>query len=145
MKPIRSRAHLAFIREQACCIRSKHDCGGVIEPMHFRGSKEGGTGMKPGDDKTIPGCSVAHREQHAIGEPAFQKKYGINMGDIAQLYWLISPARFQDQDPPKAKPKARKAKPATGRPMKSRGFDKTKTRTMAGKVRERTHAARMGG
>jgi hypothetical protein len=48
MKPLRSKVHLAFIREQACCIARMHVCGGVIEPMHYRGSKEGGVGMKPG-------------------------------------------------------------------------------------------------
>lgn len=47
--------------------------------------------MKPGDEWTIPGCSGAHRYQHQIGEPAFERAYGIDMKAIAEMLWGISP------------------------------------------------------
>lgn len=108
---IRSREHLTFIRSLPCCIKGKngHVCGGMPEAMHVRSSKDAGMGQKPGDQWTIPGCSLAHREQHQIGEPAFRKKYEIDMVGMAELLWVISPARFHDPDPPrKARKKAKK-------------------------------------
>lgn len=92
---LRNPSHLAFIRTCPCSIAGKngHVCGGVIEPMHYRGSKDGGMGMKPGDNFTIPGCSDAHREQHQIGERAFEAKYNISMLDICALFWALSPVK----------------------------------------------------
>lgn len=28
-------------------------------------------GLKPGDDKTLPGCSACHKQQHQQGERSF--------------------------------------------------------------------------
>lgn len=65
----------------------------------MRSSKAGGTGLKPGDEWTIPLCSVDvprgieghHREQHRLGERAFGAKYGIDMVEICRVLWVQSP------------------------------------------------------
>ena len=53
--------------------------------------------MKPGDEWTIPLCSEAHREQHQIGEAAFEAKYRISMRQIAETLWARSPHRHKAQ------------------------------------------------
>lgn len=89
---IRSRSHLIWLRTLPCAIRGKgdHVCEGPTEAAHWRGSREGGMGMKPGDDKALPLCSAAHAEQHRIGERAFEQRYRFSMGDYCALYWAIS-------------------------------------------------------
>ncbi len=41
-------------------------------------------GVKPSDFWAIPLCSAAHSTQHAIGERAFEQRYGIDMKAIAE-------------------------------------------------------------
>ena len=89
--------HLAFVRKHPCSIKG---CPSrQIEAAHVRDSdltpanEKGGTGMKPHDKWSLPLCGDHHGEQHAIGEPAFEKKHGINMGKIAQVFWWRSPPR----------------------------------------------------
>lgn len=77
----RCPSHLAFVRSHACCVPG---CDGMpIEAMHVRKSGDGGMGMKPGDGFTVSGCATHHREQHAIGEDAFERKYGIDLLRLA--------------------------------------------------------------
>jgi hypothetical protein len=92
---------LAFVRKRECAIKDcfpavrapnfggkpPHVCEGDIEAAHVRGSQTGGIGMKPGDNFSIPLCSKAHREQHQIGEAAFQKRYGFDMMKMAADLW----------------------------------------------------------
>lgn len=119
--------HLAFVRTMPCSIAGKrgHVCGGVIEAMHYRGSKDGGGSIKPGDNWTMPGCTLAHREQHNIGEPAFERKYGISMREICELTWAMSDVRDHIViGRPKRSRKPRKAKPRAKRKLPSRPFPK---------------------
>lgn len=91
----RSPAHLKWIRGHECAVHGKqgHICEGRIEAAHVRRGTDGGLGVKPSDKYTLPLCSIAHGEQHQIGESAFEKKYGIRMLDIAVKLWLKSPHR----------------------------------------------------
>lgn len=91
---IRCPGHLQFIRGCECSVRGKigHMCGWSIEAAHVRKGTDGGVGTKPGDNWTIPLCAAAHARQHNIGEPAFERLYGIDMKEIAAKLWLISPA-----------------------------------------------------
>lgn len=91
---IRCPAHLAFVRDHHCLIEGKvgHVCEGIIEAMHVRTGTDGGTSVKPSDCFTVPGCTVAHRTQHDIGEAAFEYRYRINMRALADLLWTASPA-----------------------------------------------------
>lgn len=83
---IRCAAHLQFVRGFECAIKGRngHTCDGKIEACHVRTGTNGGTGMKPGDEWCIAMCSWAHREQHRMGEVAFEKEYGIDMKAIAE-------------------------------------------------------------
>jgi len=90
---IRCQGHLQYVRGFRCCIedRAGHVCGGNTEAMHVRVGTDGSMGKKPGDNWTIPGCVLAHREQHQIGEPAFELKYRIDMKAIVAGLWVKSP------------------------------------------------------
>jgi hypothetical protein len=41
-------------------------------------------GQKPSDWWAIPLCKHHHDEQHGIGEPAFERRYGIDMRGVAR-------------------------------------------------------------
>lgn len=92
---IRCPSHLKWVRGHECACTDKGDwkftCETRVEAAHVRSSQEGGIGMKPGDNWSIPLCSVHHRHQHMIGEHAFEKLYKIDMKKIAAELWRISP------------------------------------------------------
>lgn len=92
---VRCPGHLAWIRRHECCIKGRngHACDGRIEAMHVRYGNDGGAGIKPGDDHTIPGCTLAHRTQHDMGELSFQHRYGIDLNKMADQLWQMSPHR----------------------------------------------------
>ncbi len=48
-------------------------------------------GLKPWDGLTFPACHGHHREQHTIGEPEFQRRYGLNLRAICLEYAARSP------------------------------------------------------
>lgn len=88
---IRCAGHLQFVRGFVCSVwrvsGNNEPCSGNIEAAHVRTETDGGTGMKPSDCWAIPLCHEHHREQHQIGEPAFERKYGIKMREIAASLW----------------------------------------------------------
>lgn len=87
----RCPSHLQWIRG---CVCSVWGCKNTqIEAAHVRIGTDGGIGLKPSDKWTIPLCSDHHREQHQIGEKAFEKKYKINMKGIAEQLANASPHR----------------------------------------------------
>lgn len=77
---------------------------GPIVAAHVRNSdltppeQKGGTGIKPHDQWTVPMCDVHHSEQHAIGEPAFERKYSLNLGASAIKLAAMSPHRRRWED-----------------------------------------------
>ncbi len=48
-------------------------------------------GLKPSDKWTISLCHQHHVEQHRIGECRFERRYGIDMRDIANEFAKWSP------------------------------------------------------
>jgi hypothetical protein len=88
---VRCDAHLQFVRGFVCSVwhvsGPSDPCSGKVEAAHVRTGTDGGTGMKPSDSWAIPLCNEHHREQHQIGEPAFERKYGIKMKEIAAGLW----------------------------------------------------------
>jgi hypothetical protein len=102
---IRSPGHLAWVRQHRCCVPG---CMRLpIEAAHVRNSdltpehEKGGSAMKPGDNWTIslcggwaPEAGESHAaEQTRIGEAAFERKYNINMGELALEFAARSPFR----------------------------------------------------
>lgn len=89
--------HLAWIRKHACIVSGceRRD----IQACHVRAGlpagEQAGMGEKPADWWTFPACSEHHSEQHNIGEPAFCKRYGVNLVEIAKECARLSPHRFK--------------------------------------------------
>lgn len=86
----RSPAHRKWVRSHACCA-----CGSetAIECAHVRVGTDGGMGIKPSDIWCISLCRDCHSEQHQLGEPVFEVKYGIDMKDLARAFFKASPHR----------------------------------------------------
>lgn len=87
---IRCPAHLQWVRGHECAVRSDQ-CDGPIQAAHVRAAGDGGTGLKPGDDKTFPLCAFHHWQQHARGEGPFELQHKIDMKALAEQFWQRSP------------------------------------------------------
>ena len=87
--PLRSPAHRQWIRGNHCATGSQ--CISPIEAAHVRTDTNCGIGMKPGDEWIIPLCLRHHAEQHNIGERGFERKYNIDMKEIAAALARKSP------------------------------------------------------
>ncbi|WP_343039923.1 putative HNHc nuclease [Sphingomonas piscis] len=82
-------AHRAWVRRHACSVPgcANHPC----ECAHVRRGTDGGTALKPSDRWVISLCPDHHMEQHRIGEPAFERKHGICMAELAEEFARRSP------------------------------------------------------
>lgn len=77
--------HRRFVRAHACVCtlgRVHDDCDGPIECCHYRTAANAGASLKPADWHTFSACRKHHAEQHTIGQPAFERKYGIDLSAI---------------------------------------------------------------
>jgi hypothetical protein len=85
----RDDAHLAYIRQQRCCI-----CGDnlTVQAAHLRvgsindGKRDTGMGEKSSDKWVLPLCVTHHREQHRMNEREFWASYGIDPFALAMQY-----------------------------------------------------------
>ena len=85
-------AHRAWVRRHRCsvpgCLRTPIECA------HVRSGTDGGVGLKPSDKWTISLCAHHHRQQHHIGEAAFEARYKIDLKALAaefarrSVHWL---------------------------------------------------------
>src|SRR4029079_7119319 len=82
-------AHRAWIRKHYCSVPG---CKRLpIECAHVRTGTDGGTGLKPSDKWSISLCEHHHREQHSIGERAFEQRHDIDLSELAQEFARRSP------------------------------------------------------
>jgi len=81
--------HRKWLRGFYCVVPGCQD--GPIEVAHVRQGHQAGTGIKPADWSAIPCCAAHHREQHAIGHQAFDRKYAINSLALAKEFAAKSP------------------------------------------------------
>lgn len=73
----RSESYKRYVRGFACIVPG---CAAVRRQCcHIRFGTDGAKGKEPSDFFTYPGCAEHHREQHDIGEPAFERKYGVSL------------------------------------------------------------------
>ena len=87
---LRCPAHLQWIRGFACSVPG---CDKMpIVAAHVRNGTSGGTSLKPSDEWTISLCNFHHTIQHALGEPRFEGRYGIDMKALAAEFASRSPA-----------------------------------------------------
>ena len=85
--------HRRFIRKHACVVTlgKVHDeCEGAVECAHYRTAANAGKGQKPHDWFTFSACHKHHAEQHRIGQPAFERKYGIDLAAICAEFARLS-------------------------------------------------------
>ncbi len=86
---VRNKDFLEHLRLGVCEVaKSEHGSNWCSLPPFKSDPAHGpvnGFGSKGGDDGAISLCRTHHREQHAIGWPAFEKKYGIDRAMIAAL------------------------------------------------------------
>jgi len=86
-------AHRAWVRKHHCSVPG---CRALpIECAHVRQGTKGGMGLKPSDRWVISLCSSHHREQHNLGEQAFEKKYGLDLVTLACAFAIRSPRKQQ--------------------------------------------------
>jgi len=93
--PVREHPrHRRFVRGFVCVCAKTHgeECSGRIEAAHWRSAANSGKGIKPHDAFSFPCCEHHHeRVQHNIGQPAFERKYGINLEKICRELAMHSP------------------------------------------------------
>jgi hypothetical protein len=81
--------HRAWIRRHHCsvpgCKRSPIECA------HVRIGTDGGISLKPSDRWCISLCSFHHSEQHRLGERRFEKRHGLCLAELAELFARASP------------------------------------------------------
>ena len=84
-------AHRAWVRRHYCSVPG---CQRLpIECAHIRGGTDGGMALKPSDRWLISLCSDHHGEQHRLGERHFEKRYGIDLAELAEEFARRSPHR----------------------------------------------------
>lgn len=89
----RSQAHCNFVRQHECCVPGCVER--PIEVAHVRRGSDGGMGKKPSDWNTLSLCRDHHAEQHRLGEQSFEKRHGIDMRRLADMFATVSPRAMQ--------------------------------------------------
>lgn len=86
--PKRAAEHLKFVRSLRICL----SCGmrGNVEAMHVRRGTDGGTGTKPSDRYTVPGCRSCHEHQHRVGEITHWGELSVDPLNVALRLWTVS-------------------------------------------------------
>lgn len=86
---IDSQKHRRFIRMHACSVPGCESRD--IEAAHYRTAANSGMQIKPSDEFCLALCKAHHAEQHQHGQPALERKYGIDMAAKARTFAKASP------------------------------------------------------
>lgn len=129
---LRDRKYLDWLKTQRCIISGlRADSEYSVDPAHI-GTL--GKGIKSPDNEALPLLHAYHQLAHSIGEMSVFRRHASDdllraaLRAYAREMYAAYLEETGNQTPePKAKPKARKAKPATGRKIRSAGFDKTRS------------------
>jgi len=85
--PLRDDAYRDYIRSNPCAIAvrlsSFAECLFKVQCCHVKHAGMGGTYV-PDHGNLWPGCGGHHQEQHNSGVDTFQRKYDINLCDVAR-------------------------------------------------------------
>jgi hypothetical protein len=83
---LRDRGYLNWLRYEARCVVCKNwcFCCDSCEPAH---GPVNGRGSKGPDNEAIPLCRYHHEEQHRLGWPAFESKYGFSREKEAAAHY----------------------------------------------------------
>lgn len=82
--------HRRFVRSHECCVPGCPGYGAIVF-AHVRSAANAGTALKPHDCYGISLCGWHHEQQHAIGQPAFEKRHGIDLFALAAMFTARSP------------------------------------------------------
>lgn len=90
----RCLGHLRWIRQHFCAVTGLdgHECKGRVEAHHVRKGTDGGVGRKPSDKWAVPLCVTAHEALHHQGQITFEKRWNIDLKEIAEGLARLSPA-----------------------------------------------------
>ena len=81
--------HRRWVRSHRCCVP---ECDAKsIDFAHLRSAANAGIAQTPHDIFGVSLCRMHHAEQHRIGTNAFNRKYGIDLWDIAAEFARRSP------------------------------------------------------
>lgn len=81
--------HRRFVRSHHCVVPG---CQALeIQCCHIRSSANAGTGLKPHDAFSFPGCATHHMEQHQCGQESFEDRHGLDLLAIARELVRRSP------------------------------------------------------
>lgn len=73
--------HRRFVRSHHCVVPG---CQATeIQCCHVRSAANSGTGLRPHDQYTFPGCHNHHAEQHQVGQGTFEDRHGLDLFAIA--------------------------------------------------------------
>lgn len=93
---LRSTAHRDWVRGHRCSV---DNCAGMpIEVAHVNRASNGGMARKASDAFTVSLCRDHHSESHR-GERTFERKYGLDMMELAEMFYRASPHRKKLDDP----------------------------------------------
>ena len=81
--------HERFVRSHHCSVLGCR-CG-PIRFAHIRSAANSGMGSRPNASYGIALCDMHHLEQHDIGQPAFERKYGLDLFALAAEFVRRSP------------------------------------------------------
>ena len=84
----RDPKHLAWVREQNCCVPSCME--GLVQAHHVRLASTSGIGHKPPDWWVVPLCVRHHVEIHSHGAKTFEAAHAVNLAELANWYALTS-------------------------------------------------------
>jgi hypothetical protein len=86
----RDEPYREYVRSLECLVAGKpgHVCKGIVECAHVRSKGAGGSDR----GNTVPLCSRAHGESHAMGIRSFQAATGLDLAAIAkqlEARWVL--------------------------------------------------------
>jgi hypothetical protein len=88
----RCEPFLKWLRGRPCFLSihasGNHVCVGKVRACHFDPWGDKGISTKVSDSASYPCCDGGHEEQHRLGWPSFQSKYGFDGRDVVTAYWL---------------------------------------------------------
>lgn len=87
-RPVRDKAHIAFLRQLPCCITGRTD---GVQAHHLLRTSEKAMGRRSGDDKVIPLDHYMHMCLHASGdETKFLGSHGIDGPALANALYAAT-------------------------------------------------------
>lgn len=93
---VRSTAHRDWVRKHQCSVPGCQQM--PIEVAHINRASTRGMGQKSTDAQTVSLCSAHHSESHR-GERTFERKYGLDLMDMAKAFYRASPHKGKLDDP----------------------------------------------